>query len=72
MSHDTPIETLTARQQEVAALVADGLTVKEIARKLGCGAKTVGTHITEIHRRLGVHGIAGVTRWVIRVGLREP
>ncbi len=45
---------LTARQQEVAALLARGLTNKEIAGVLGIGAGTVKTHVAAILRELDV------------------
>jgi len=45
---------LTARQQDVAALLAKGLTNKEIASVLGIGAGTVKTHVAAILRELEV------------------
>lgn len=49
-----PVPGLTARQQDVAALLAKGLTNKEIASVLGIGAGTVKTHVAAILRELDV------------------
>jgi len=45
---------LTARQQEIVALLADGLTTKHISRQLGISGNTVKSHIAVIFRTLGV------------------
>lgn len=46
--------SLTTRQAEVAALVADGLTNAEVADSLGLSVKAVEKHVTAIFDRLGV------------------
>ena len=48
------IEPLTAREQEVAQLLACGLTNKEIAGRLGITDHTVKFHLNGILRKLGV------------------
>jgi DNA-binding CsgD family transcriptional regulator len=45
---------LTATEQQVANLVADGLTNREVATSLFFSAKTVETNLTRIYRKLGV------------------
>ncbi|TQM89873.1 helix-turn-helix transcriptional regulator [Roseinatronobacter monicus] len=45
---------LTARQQEVFRLVADGLTNSEIARRLGLSVKTVDHHVSALLAKLSV------------------
>ena len=47
---------LTARQQGVLRLVADGLTDTAIGHRLGCSPRTVDKHLEHIYRRLGVSG----------------
>jgi DNA-binding NarL/FixJ family response regulator len=46
--------TLTARQQEIAMLLMDGHSNKEIGMRLGLAEITVKTHLTAIFRLLGV------------------
>jgi len=67
-----PFEVLTPRQREVLQLIAEGHSTKEIAQRLGLGVKTVETHRTEMMERLGIHGVAGLVRYAIRVGLVRP
>lgn len=46
---------LTGREQEVACLVADGASNKEVARRLGVSERTVKDHLTHIFGKLHVH-----------------
>jgi DNA-binding NarL/FixJ family response regulator len=46
---------LTKREEEVLRLLAEGLSQDAIAKRLVISAKTVGTHIENILRKLGVH-----------------
>jgi DNA-binding NarL/FixJ family response regulator len=64
-----PLDQLTPRQREVLVLIAEGMTNKEIARKLNISGKTVESHRTQLMERLDIHDIAGLVRFAIRVGL---
>lgn len=46
--------TLTPREQEVLELIAEGLTVKEIADRVSVSGNTVRTHIRHIYEKLQV------------------
>ena len=46
---------LTEREQEVACLVADGASNKEVARQLGVTERTVKDHLSHIFSKLQVH-----------------
>lgn len=65
----TPLEALTPRQREILQLVAEGQTSKEIAQRLNLSHRTVEVHRNQLMKRLGVHDVAGLVRFAIRVGL---
>lgn len=48
------IPGLSRRQRQVAVLIAQGYTNKEIARMIGCDHRTVEDHKYEMFRRAGV------------------
>jgi len=45
---------LTNREEQVARLVADGLTNRQVAKKLGLSEHTVGNFLFRIYERLGI------------------
>jgi DNA-binding NarL/FixJ family response regulator len=57
------------REREVLVAIAEGLSNKEIACRLGVGVRTVETHRERIMRKLNIHSIAGLTRFAIQKGL---
>lgn len=60
---------LSRREEEVAALVASGLTNREIASRLVISPKTASTHVEHILTKLGASRRAEIAVWVTR---REP
>jgi two-component system nitrate/nitrite response regulator NarL len=64
-----PFAPLTNREREVLALIAQGQSNKEVATKLGIGVRTIETHRERIMRKLGIHTIAGLTRFAIQNGV---
>jgi DNA-binding NarL/FixJ family response regulator len=62
-------DELTAREQEVLVLIAQGLSTKEIASALGSSFKTVEKHRQQVMDKLNIHGIAGLTRHAHARGL---
>jgi len=60
---------LSARELEVLKLVAKGCSTKEIAPQLNITCRTVETYRERIMSKLGVHNIAGLTRFAISEGL---
>jgi two-component system, NarL family, nitrate/nitrite response regulator NarL len=60
---------LTNREREVLIQIAEGLSNKEIANKLGVGVRTVETHRERIMRKLNIHSVAGLTKFAISQGL---
>jgi two-component system nitrate/nitrite response regulator NarL len=64
-----PFAELTSREREVLVSIAEGQSNKEIATKLGIGVRTIETHRERIMRRLGIHSVAGLTKYAIANGL---
>ncbi len=59
---------LTGRQLEIARLVADDLTNRQIADRLFLSERTVETHITNILNKLGFGSRIQISRWVTEFG----
>ncbi|MFZ4285529.1 response regulator [Variovorax sp. HJSM1_2] len=57
--------TLTTREAEVLALVAQGLTSKEIGRVLGTDPRTVDAHRANIRQRFGLDSSAALLRFAL-------
>ena len=51
---DSPLETLTARERDVLALMAEGRSNQAIATQLWMSPKTVETHVGSIFTKLGL------------------
>lgn len=61
--------SLTNRETDVLALVADGLTNRAVARKLGISEATVKTHLAHVYTKLGVLDRATAVREAWERGL---
>jgi len=64
--------SLTARETEVLRLLADGLTTKAVAARLGISFKTAACHRSRILQKLAVESTVSAVRWAIRQGIVEP
>lgn len=67
-----PCDELTAREHEVLALVVEGVSNAEIARRLGIAGGTVKNHISSIFEKLGVTQrteavAAAIRRGIVRI-----
>ncbi|MFF0341670.1 response regulator [Kribbella sp. NPDC004875] len=69
---DVPQQILTAREEEVLKLVAEGNSSKEIAELLTISVKTVERHRSNMLQKLGLRDRLDLTRYAIRAGLLEP
>ena len=65
------IESLTAREHDVLALVADGLPNRDIARSLGISEHTVKFHLASIFGKLGVSTRTEAVQRGLRLGVIE-
>ncbi|WP_233158036.1 ATP-binding protein [Actinokineospora bangkokensis] len=63
-----PAVGLTAREAEVAGLVAQGLTDREIAARLVIAPRTAEAHVANVRAKLGVRTRAQVAAWVAAGG----
>lgn len=62
-------DRLPIRQREILQLVAEGLTLKEIASTLGLSPKTVEYHKAKLMEQLGLHTTAELTKYALAHGL---
>src|SRR4029077_17410859 len=62
---DIPVR-LSRRELEVAGLVAQGLTNREIAQRLFISERTIDGHLEHVREKLGVNTRAQVATWVVR------
>jgi predicted ATPase/DNA-binding CsgD family transcriptional regulator len=72
VARTAPHTELTRRQLEIARLVADDLTNKQIAARLFLSERTVETHITNILNRLGLSSRVQLSRWVSELAQPAP
>ncbi len=63
--------SLTPREREIAQLLAEGRSTKEIAAQLFVSVKTIETHRQHIMDKLKINSIAELTKYAIREGLTE-
>jgi two-component system response regulator NreC len=63
------LDGLTAREQEVLTLLADGMSNAEIAGQLTISPKTVARHRENIMRKLNLHSRAELVKYAIRKGI---
>ena len=59
------IGALTTRERDVLLRVARGRTNREAAAELGISVRTIETHRDSLMRKLGIHTVAGLTRFAI-------
>jgi DNA-binding NarL/FixJ family response regulator len=65
------VPRLTERETEVLQLVADGLTSRQVATRLGLSHRTVENHVQSTMRKLQLHNRIELVRYAISQGLAE-
>jgi two-component system response regulator NreC len=63
---------LTAREQEVMRLLAEGRTVREVAAELSLSVKTVEAHKLNLMRKLDIHDRASLVEYALQKGIASP
>ncbi|MBL8094852.1 MAG: response regulator transcription factor [Anaerolineales bacterium] len=71
-SADNVVNSLSERESEVLAYVAEGVSTRDIAEALGISPKTVERHRENIMRELGLHSRAELVKYAIRHGIIQP
>jgi predicted ATPase/DNA-binding CsgD family transcriptional regulator len=66
------VSQLSAREREVATLVAQGLSNRDIAQRLVVSERTAENHVQHVLNRLGLRSRAQVAAWAVQNGLTEP
>lgn len=61
-----PVVAFSPRERELLGLMAEGLTAKEIADRLGVSIHTTGTHTRHLFSKLGVHNRSAAVARAIR------
>jgi two-component system, NarL family, nitrate/nitrite response regulator NarL len=59
-------EALTPREREVLALIAEGLSSRDIGQRLAMGVRTVETHRTNLRRKLDLGSAAALVRYAVQ------
>jgi non-specific serine/threonine protein kinase len=59
-----PADVLTRREREIAALIAEGLTNREIAQRLVIAERTAATHVQHILTKLGLPNRTRIAMWL--------
>lgn len=65
------VDTLSQREREVLALMAEGLGNNEIAERLGIGSKTVKSHVSNVLGKLQVSDRTQAAVYAWRTGLKQ-
>ena len=69
---DPALSRLTPRELEVMQLVIEGKTNRQIGEHLNISFRTVEVHRVNLSQKLGIHGIAELTRFAIARGIIRP
>ena len=60
---------LTDRERAVLQMIAEGMSNKEMAIRFSIAPKTVEHHRAQVMQKLGMHDVATLTRYAVRLGL---
>lgn len=62
-------ESLTPREKDVLRLLSEGLSARQMARRLELSERTINTHVANVYRKLAVSNRVQAVRQAIRMGL---
>ena len=61
---DQRVSLLSRREQEVARLIADGQTFKQVGEQLGLAISTVSTHLYRVYDKLSIGSRSELVQWM--------
>ena len=67
-----PTAALTSREFQIFQMLAEGLTVQQVAHALGISPNTVGVHRANLYRKTGIANDNQLVRLAIRMKIIEP
>ena len=65
-------DAVTPRERELIQLLAEGLSNKEAAARLGVSVKTIEAHRANIMRKLHLRSVSDLVRYAIRNKIAQP
>jgi LuxR family maltose regulon positive regulatory protein len=65
------LEPLTAREQEILAMLAERLSAKEMAQRLVISDRTVKRHCANIYQKLGVNSRRDAVAKAVSLGVLQ-
>ena len=65
------LEQLTRREREIAGLIGEGLTSRQIAERLVISERTVDSYAEHVRGKIGLHSRAQIAAWAVSQGLVE-
>lgn len=68
----TPVESLGSRGMDVLQCVAEGMSTKQVAVRLGMSRRTVYMHLAAIRRSFNAISTAEAIRRAVELGLCQP
>lgn len=72
LEHQQQVDGLSPREFQVLRDLADGMTTKMLAGRMGISEKTVRNHIASMYAKLGLHDRSQLVRYAIQRGLCRP
>jgi DNA-binding NarL/FixJ family response regulator len=67
-----PPTGITSREREVAKLLAEGKSNRQVAEHLGISVRTAEAHRARVMRKLGLSSLAALVRFALSSGLVRP
>ena len=66
------VPKMTSRELEIVKLCCEGLTSKEIARKLNVSVRTIDTHKSNIFKKLSISSTLELVKYAVKAGIYTP